>query len=111
MSESTTTATPTNKGKSHIEYFLAFLGVIIPALVLFSGHLYKETESKRGIHEKYVELSIEVLSQKPDPKTLELRRWALNVLHRYSEVPIHEEAQKHMLENAIPSQQTAETKD
>ncbi len=101
---STTETSTANKGKSHIEYLLAFLSVVIPALVLFSGHLYKETEAKRGIHEKYVEMSIKVLSQKPDPKTIELRKWALKVLHRYSEIPIHEEAQKHILENALPSE-------
>ena len=92
--------------KNITEYIIAFAGILIPIVLVYLGHIYKEAETKQGIHEKYVEMAIEIMKNPSDPQTLELRKWALKVLNKYSEVPIHDKAQEHILNAGLPETRT-----
>lgn len=87
---------------SNIPGILASLSsLFLPIVLVYLGHLYKDAEVKDGIHEKYVEMALDILKEPSNENNIELRKWAINVLHHYSEIPIHEEAQAHMLKNQV----------
>ncbi len=74
---------------------VAIIGVIVGALI--SGH-YAYKINDRTIESKYVELAINILSQKPDDEQKPLRKWAVNVVNEYSEVKFSEEVKKNLIE-------------
>ncbi len=95
------------KRKGVTDFILAFAGVLVPLVLIYLGHIYKDTEAMQGIHEKYVEMSINILREPYDPQKKELRKWAVKVLNKYSEVPIHNEAQDHILNTSLPQIKTS----
>ncbi len=84
--------------------FLMITSVLIPIVMLYLGHIYKEVEIRQGIHEKYVIMAIDILHEPPTPERAELRKWAIKVLDRYSEIPIHLEAQQHLIKSSLPNE-------
>ena len=96
MSDSTTNKT---------DRFLAFTNMLLPIVLIYLGHVYKEVEAKQGIHEKYVEMAIDILKEPADPNKTELRKWAIQVLNEYSEIHIHEEVREHLFNNELPKSQ------
>lgn len=85
-----------------IEYVSVIGSVLIPVVLIYLGHIYKEAEATDGIHEKYVEMAIGILKEPSNTQSTELRKWAIKVLDAYSVVPIHDEAQKHLLQATLP---------
>jgi len=48
-----------------------------------------------------IELSIDILTIKPSKEADPLREWAIDILDRYSEVPISEEAKNELKKRSI----------
>ena len=75
--------------------------MLLPFALIYFGHIYKESEEKQGIHEKYVQMAVEILKAESSNENRELRAWAIEVLHEYSEVPIHVEAKEFLRNNSV----------
>lgn len=57
--------------------------------------------SERGVQAKFVELGVSILQAAPSKATENLRAWAVQVLNKYSGVPINEGAKNDLL-RAVP---------
>lgn len=88
--------------KSKFDWVYALMGLVMPMVLLYLGHLYKTIEAREGLHEKYVEMALDILQEDPDPSKKAIREWALEILDAYSEVPIDSGAQQDILEGDLP---------
>jgi lysozyme len=57
-------------------------------------NLARQSEQDKEIAEKFVELGIKILSEKPLSLNDPVRSWAIAVVNRYSNVPLNEETQE-----------------
>ncbi len=73
----------------------------IPIIIGLIGWQIQASISEQGIKKDYVQIAVGVLSDKNNNNDPELRKWAVNVISRYSPVPFTKE-----LENKIIVGQT-----
>ncbi len=88
--------------RSITEYAIGLASLLIPLAMIYLGHLYKESETEEGLHRRYVEIAVNILQQDPSKESLEMRKWAIQILNKYSEVPIEAKAQECMLNQSLP---------
>jgi hypothetical protein len=83
---------------------VAFAAVVTPITVAFIGNEYSQALKERELQGKFVELSIEILKNEPSEKTENLRRWATQVIDKYSKVPFPETVREDLVKKVpIPS--------
>ena len=66
--------------------------IIAIVVIAFYGYRINATLKQKELNVKMIELSIDILTIKPSKEADPLREWAIDILDRYSEVPISEEA-------------------
>jgi len=72
--------------------------VVIPIVIAVVGQEFSQSLKTREIQGRFVELAIEILKQEPTPQTESLRKWAVDVIDRYSGVPIQKAAKADLIE-------------
>jgi hypothetical protein len=85
---------------SIIANFLALL--IVPMVVGYYGSLINTTLKEKEIKVKYIEIAVDILSEKPSSDSKALRNWAINMLVRYSPLDIKDEAITELKRTALP---------
>lgn len=79
--------------------------IAIPIVVLILGQIFSESIRQGESRAKFVELAVEIL--KTDPKTTAttpgLRDWAIDLINKYSEVPLPQRLSDSLLKNSVPS--------
>ncbi|WP_317933143.1 hypothetical protein [Halioxenophilus sp. WMMB6] len=84
--------------------FKVVSAVLVPAAIALVGHWYTSAIAEREIQAKFVELGVSILQAPPNKETANLRTWAIEVLNRYSGVPLNEATRKDLIENVpIPT--------
>jgi len=75
------------------------------ALVLLGilGTFFESSFKSRELNLKYISLAVEVLRLKPEATPTNLRKWAIDIVNRYSSVPLPSDAQKELMTNPFPS--------
>ena len=82
--------------------------VVIPVVIAVVGHAYTRAIREREIQGRLVELAIGILKEIPDEKHREMRRWAVDVVDRFSGVPFPTEAKTDLIERlSLPVQLAA----
>ena len=76
-----------------------FIAVLVIAIV---GWCIDSTLKRRETSAKMVEVAVGVLKSKPNASNGNLRTWAIQVVNRYSEVPLPIQAQEELKTNALP---------
>jgi hypothetical protein len=76
--------------------------IVIPVVVILIGNWYSVESKKRETQAKYVELAINILSQEPKDNSVNTRKWAIEIINRYSEVPITENIKTELEQEKIP---------
>lgn len=77
--------------------------IVIPIMVTYMVQIYTEAIKERELEGRFVELGVSILQQQPTPDTQNLRKWAIDILARYSGVPISESTKKELTEQiSIP---------
>lgn len=71
--------------------------VLIPLVVGIMGHLFTRAVKEREVQGKFVELAVEILREPPAEGTESIRRWATQVVDRYSGVPLPKEAREDLV--------------
>lgn len=66
--------------------------IVIPIVLFVVGQNIEQAISEREVKAKYIEIAVSILNQKPNPKTEELRNWALEIVQEYSEIKLSKEA-------------------
>lgn len=64
-----------------------FAKLVIPLLLGFFAYQYTRAIKEKDRQLRFVELAIEILSQKGDPADSSLRKWAVKTLNAYSIIP------------------------
>lgn len=75
--------------------------IIIPFVIAIMGNLFAQSIKDREIQGKYVELSLQILKDKPSEDNKNIRQWAIDVVNKYSGVMLTPEAAQD-LKNKIP---------
>jgi hypothetical protein len=70
--------------------------------VVIVGWWIDSTLKRRETSAKMVEVAVGVLKSKPDESSSNLRTWAIQVVNKYSEVPLPIQAQEELKTNALP---------
>ena len=79
---------------SLLEKALALATVLVPVAVVFIANIYSSAVSNRESNFRLTELAAGILRAPATPETRSLRAWAVQVINRYSELPIPEETGK-----------------
>jgi len=72
-------------------------------IIAFYGHWINSTLKEKELNVKMTEVAITILSNKPSNETKALRRWAVDIINHYSEIPLSQDVQKNLMETSIPS--------
>jgi len=62
--------------------------VIIPVVVFFVGHQYSNALKDSELQAEYISMATDIVADEPTAATRDLREWAVQVIKRYSEVPL-----------------------
>ncbi|MGD8307037.1 MAG: hypothetical protein PVF17_10310, partial [Ignavibacteria bacterium] len=87
-----------NKKKDGWDKFLIIFQIIswlaIPTVITIVGSNIESTIKEREIKLKYVELAINILRDEPNVDNKNVRKYAIDILSKYSEIPITAELKK-----------------
>jgi hypothetical protein len=73
--------------------------LLMPLVLLYLGHIYKEAEEKAGLQEHYVELALNILEDESNSQNPHLREWAIEIVHHYSPVDVTADLKDHLMEH------------
>jgi len=75
--------------------------VFIPLAVALSGNWHAKSLKEKDTQARYIELAIGILMKEPTPENEQIRKWAIDTINHYSEVPIKEPARQELLEQQL----------
>ena len=75
--------------------------IAIPVVIAIFTIVYSNSLKKREIGVHYFELAVGILREEPKPKTQALRKWAVALLEKHSDVPLSEDAKRVLMEEKI----------
>lgn len=75
--------------------------ILIPLVVAIVGNSYSTAIKESENRIKYIELAISILKDKPSPETHQIRSWAVQVVDRYSDVPLPAQAREQLLKRRL----------
>jgi len=75
--------------------------VFIPLAVALSGNWHARSLKEKDTQARYIELAIGILMKEPTPENEEIRKWAIDTINHYSEVPIQGPARQELLEQQL----------
>lgn len=75
--------------------------LLVPVVIAFVGNEYSSALKESENRLRYTELAIEILNEPPTGTNKNIRGWAIDVVNKYSGVPIDEQTKKEMLESPI----------
>ena len=79
----------------------ALAAVLIPVVLAVIGFMTSTALKDREVHGKFVELAVTILQEPPMPENRSVRKWAIEVLGRYSGVPLEGEAEATLQERTV----------
>lgn len=71
--------------------------VLVPIAVAVVGNAYTSALKESETRLKYTEIAVAILKERPLPDTQNVRGWAVDVLNKYSGVPIDQKAREELL--------------
>ncbi|TLD43445.1 MAG: hypothetical protein JETT_0263 [Candidatus Jettenia ecosi] len=84
----------------------AIMTIIIPILIALIGNWYTQAIKERETQLRYIELSINILSQEPSDKNRNIRSWAINIINEYAPKHLEEETKNELkLKTRLPETQ------
>jgi len=98
--EFTKMATTESAGNGWSKKVSVMGSLLMPVVLLYLGHIYKEAEEKAGLQEQYVELALNILEDDSKSQNPHLRKWAVEIVHHYSPVDVSEELRNHLMESS-----------
>ena len=75
--------------------------VFIPLAIALSGNWYAKSLKEKETQTRYIELAIGILMKEPTPENEQIRKWAIDTINHYSEVPIPKTARQELLEQQL----------
>lgn len=78
-------------------YSTVFASIFTPIIVGYIGYSINKSITERELQGRFVELGVTILHQEPTEQSRNLRNWAIEILNRYSGVPIDTETKEALL--------------
>ncbi len=75
--------------------------LLVPIVIAFVGNEYSSALKESENRLRYTELAIEILNEPPVPTNKNIRGWAIDVVNKYSGVPINSKTKQEMLDSPI----------
>lgn len=75
--------------------------LLIPIVINIQGHEYSKVIKEKETQLRFVELSIEILTEKEGNENLYLRKWATDIINSYSEIPLNDSITIDLISNKI----------
>lgn len=63
--------------------------VVIPIVVAITGNMFSQAIKEREIEGRFVELAVSILKEQPEENSKYVRIWAIDIIDRYSGVPLN----------------------
>jgi hypothetical protein len=95
-------------GWDKFQVWINFIAVIVIASI---GLIVDSTLKSREVNVKYVEMAVDILKTKPVESPKNLRMWAIDVVNKYSKVPLSIEVQEELKTNSLPGGTVLTTED
>lgn len=76
--------------------------ILIPIVIALAGYFINDTIKDREIRLKYIEIAINILSEKPSQDSIGLRLWAIDIVAKYSELKLSDDALEELKRTALP---------
>lgn len=90
---------------SIVDWIKAFTGIAIPVVLLLLGNNFSSVIKEKELKMQYVDLAVQILQQEPSEENKNIRNWAIEVINKYSNIPINSETRKELKNiKIIPSQ-------
>lgn len=87
-----------NAKRLRIEIANLIISCLTPIIVIIVGTILANLKKNEEINQKYVELSISILKEKPkENETIVMRKWALDILNKYSPLKLSDSAKNELL--------------
>jgi len=71
--------------------------VVIPLVIFLVGNKISRNFREKEIRTRYIELAVDVLKEMPGKNQASLREWAVDIINRYSEIPLPEDARHSLI--------------
>lgn len=75
--------------------------VLIPVVLALLGTWTSTALKDREVRGQFVQLAVSILQQPPTPENRSVREWAIDVINKYSEVPLESAAEDSLKESAV----------
>jgi hypothetical protein len=82
------------------------LKIAVPVIFLILGLSINNSYKERDVRQKYIEIAVGILSNKPSPDTLSLRNWAINTINHNAETKMTTEVKEFLKQNPLPKLNT-----
>lgn len=70
--------------------------VLVPVAIALAGHWFGAALKEREVQMRFVELAVGILGEKPQPASAEVRSWAVDIIDKFSPVPLSTDARNQM---------------
>lgn len=87
------------KSERFKNYSLGIASIITAFLIPFIGYYYTDSQKSREIENRYIELGIKILSEKPDSSNENLRVWAVELVNKFSEVKLKDSVKNNLIKD------------
>lgn len=74
--------------------------LIIPIVIVIIANIFSKAINERALEGKFVELAVKILSDTPNEESRSVRKWATDVINKYSGVPLGDVATKALIETS-----------
>jgi hypothetical protein len=79
----------------------SFAAIFIPIIIAILGNLYSQAIKENETRLRLVELSIEILNEKQGIENAGLKKWAIDIINKYSEVPLSDVVKTALISDKI----------
>ena len=84
--------------------------VVIPLTIAFSSNWFAQVQKDKELQLKYISLAIQILSSPPSQSDSAVRKWAVSIINKYSEVKMAEKAEMELQMQQLMRQLDLEAK-
>jgi hypothetical protein len=81
--------------------------VFIPLALALSGNWYSKSLKEKEVQARYIELAIGILMKEPTRENEQIRKWAVDTINHYSDVPIQRDAMEELLHQELRTNERA----
>ena len=80
-------------------FFDIVKSILVPITIAISTYLYTTSVNQNNVNQKYIEIAINILKDPPSQKNEDLRKWAIKIINKYSEIKLDKKLKQSLIKN------------